>query len=61
MNKKVLRFAFKSVLDAAENVACKDLHHTKGQYHEYDEVCKAEYALQKQAFIVREYMKELGL
>jgi hypothetical protein len=61
MNKKEVRYAFKIVLQAADNARCEGLHHTPKHRHESGEVCKAEYAINKQTHILREYMKELGL
>jgi hypothetical protein len=58
MNKKALRFAFNTVLNAAEGLRCETLHHENKQYHEADEVCPAEYHMQRQVHIVREYMKQ---
>jgi len=61
MNHKKLRHALISVIEFAENAKCKDLHHRKLQLHPLDEICPAEYELQKQANIVREYAKAHGL
>lgn len=61
MNKKELRYAFNSVLDFADTARCENLHHTKKQQHNLGEVCLAEYHLQRQAYILREYMKESGI
>lgn len=57
MNKKKLRYAFNAVIELAENARCEQLHHTKKQQHGLGEMCKAEYHLQRQAHIVREYIK----
>lgn len=61
MNKKQLRYAFHKVLKAADEAKCENLHHPKKHRHAHDEVCLAEYHLQRQAHIVREYMKEQGI
>lgn len=61
MNKKELRFAFNIVLTAVENSRCESLHHQPKHRHEHGEVCKAEYAINKQVYVLREYMKEIGL
>lgn len=61
MNKKELRFAFNEVINAAENLRCESLHHKKKHQHKADEMCPAEYHIQKQAHIVREYMKQNGI
>lgn len=58
MNKKELRHALNQVLSHAENARCKDLHHKPKHRHSCDVLCPAEYELQKQAHLVREYMKE---
>lgn len=56
MNKKELRYAFNEVLNAAENMRCENLHHAKKHQHKIDEMCPVEYNIQRQAYIVREYM-----
>jgi hypothetical protein len=59
MNKKELRFAFTELINAAEKLRCEALHHTKKHQHKIGEMCPVEYHLQKQAHIVREYMKQM--
>ena len=61
MNKKEIRFALNTVIAAAENSRCESLHHSKKHLHEIGEICKAEYAISRQAYILREYMKGQGL
>lgn len=61
MNKKQLRYAFKVILEVADKSRCEYLHHTKKHQHKHDEMCKAEYHLQRQAYLLREYMKEQGI
>jgi len=61
MNKKEIRYAFKTVLEAVENIKCADLHHPKKHQHESGYVCPAEYHLNRQLFIVREILKEHGI
>jgi len=61
MNKKELRFAFNEILNAVENLRCESLHHEKKHKHEADEMCPVEYHMQRQANIVREYMKQNGI
>ncbi len=58
MNKKKLRYAFNKVLEVSENTKCEQLNHPTKYLHAADEMCPAEYHLQKQAYIIREYMKE---
>lgn len=57
VNKKALRYAFKQVLAAAESVTCADLTHKATQKHKQDELCPAEYELQRHIQTVREYVK----
>jgi len=57
MNNKQIRYAFKRVLEAADNARCSDIHHEDRDKHERGEVCLAEYALNRQAYLIREYMK----
>lgn len=61
MNKKQLKYAFNEVLKAVENIRCEHLHHAKKHYHKDGESCPIEYNIQKQAYIVREYMKQNGI
>lgn len=61
LTKKQIRYSFNRVLMAAENIKCDDLHHKKTHQHEHDELCKAEYELQKHCHIVREYMREKNI
>ena len=58
MNKKALRYAFSEVLEAAETLTCKDLHHKEKDKHGPDYCCPVEYRLAKQIHTVREYAKK---
>jgi len=55
--KRSLRYAFKVVLQHAENAHCADLHHTAKQRHDRGQLCPAEYNLTKQANLIREFLK----
>ena len=61
MNKKELRYAFNTVLELADNARCDNLHHNSNQWHSDGEVCPVEYKNNKQAHIIREYMKANGI
>lgn len=61
MNQKQLRYALIRVIEFAERAKCKNLHHKKLQLHPADEMCPAEYEMQKYANAVREYAKSNGL
>lgn len=52
-------YALRDVLKVADNVKCENLHHSKSHQHEAGEMCKAEYHIHRQAYIVREYLKFL--
>lgn len=58
MNKKEIRYAFNTVLEAAAKIKCSDLHHPKKWQHGSDEICPAEYHLHRQMHIVELFMKE---
>jgi hypothetical protein len=58
MSNKKLRFSFNKIIEAAGKLKCEDLHHKKAHLHNHDEMCPAEYELQKHAFILRKYMKD---
>ena len=53
-----LRHAFNVVLSEAENARCENLHHAKKHRHESGEMCPVEYHIQRQAFLVREFLKQ---
>jgi hypothetical protein len=57
ISNKKLRYALNAVINAVENVKCDSLHHTPGQQHESGHLCKAEYNLQKQASILKEFVE----
>lgn len=58
MNKKALRYAFNSVLEAAGKLECDDFNHELKNQHKVDVMCPVEYELAKQISIVKSYMEE---
>ena len=58
VNHKELRYAFNYLLSTVEDVECSNLHHPTKWQHKDGGVCPAEYHLQRQVYIIKQYMKE---
>jgi hypothetical protein len=54
---KKLRHSFNRVIESAEKLECKDLHHKKSHQHDSDFMCPALYELQRHVYLVKEYLK----
>jgi hypothetical protein len=61
MTKKQLSYAFNKVIEAAQQLKCRDMHHSKADQHMDDEVCPVEYRLQKHIHMLHKHMKKQGL
>lgn len=59
MNKKEIRYAFKTVLNIARNMECEDLHHPKKHQHDNDPICPVEYKIQRQVHVIEQFIKDL--
>ena len=60
MTRKELRYAFTTVIRAAEKIKCSGLHHEPKHRHESDQICLAEYRLNRQIHVLKEYLAEQG-
>ena len=61
MNHEALKYAFDSIIERALNAQCKDLHHKQSERHPSDHICPVEYEIGRQAQVLRQHMKEMGL
>lgn len=59
-NLKEERYAINYVLERAGSVGCKDLHHPTKHRHKEDEMCLAEYHRDRQLYLVRQMLEEVG-
>lgn len=59
MIDKQLNIAIKAIDDLVSNVRCEGLHHPKKWQHEIGGVCFAEYNIQRQWYLIKEYLNEV--
>ena len=54
-----LRVAINTIGVIIDNMKCEDLHHFKKWRHEVGYICPAEYHIQRQWYLIKEYLNKV--